>query len=84
MLSFDVGSREAAEQVVTRSANIPLTPSLGGTETAFSHSATSSHRGVPQEEREALGIGDGLLRLSVGIEDIEDLWSELSQALDFA
>ncbi len=83
MLSFDVGSRASAESLVRRSSGIPLIPSLGGTETSFSHSASSSHRGLTPEQRAQLGIGEGLLRLSVGIEDSEDLWQELSQALDF-
>ena len=82
MLSFDVGSRTAAEQVVRGCTGIPLVPSLGGTETSFSHSASSSHRGLTPEQRAELGIGEGLLRMSVGIEDPEDLWHELSQALD--
>lgn len=82
MLSFDVGSRSAAEGVVRRATGIPLVPSLGGTETSFSHSASSSHRGLSAEQRNELGIGEGLLRLSVGIEDPEDLWHELRQALD--
>jgi len=82
MLSFDVGSLDAAKNVVRRASGIPLAPSLGGTETSFSHSASSSHRGLTQEQREKLGIGEGLLRLSVGIEDPDDLWHELSQALD--
>jgi cystathionine beta-lyase/cystathionine gamma-synthase len=81
MLSFDVGSFSDAERTVTRAQTIPLTPSLGGTETSFSHPATSSHRALSTEERKALGIGDGLLRLSVGLEDADDLWAELDSAL---
>jgi cystathionine beta-lyase/cystathionine gamma-synthase len=56
---------------------ITLTPSLGGTTTTVSHSATSSHRGFTPVERAALGISDGLLRVSVGLEDVDDLWSDL-------
>jgi cystathionine gamma-synthase len=81
MLSFDVGTLEAAKSIVQKAASIPLTPSLGGTETAFSHAATSSHRAIPAREREELGIGEGLLRISVGLEDAEDLWRELLRAL---
>ncbi len=81
MLSFDVGTLDVAKAVVQRAKNIPLTPSLGGTETSFSHSATSSHRSLSPAERAELGIGDGLLRLSVGIEDAEELWRELLRAL---
>ncbi|MDB4971895.1 MAG: Methionine gamma-lyase [Myxococcaceae bacterium] len=81
LLSFDVGDRAAAERVVTRCTQIRLTPSLGGTETAFSHSASSSHRSLAPEERAELGIGEGLLRLSVGLEEPDDLWDELARAL---
>lgn len=81
LLSFDVGDRESAERVVARSAHIRLTPSLGGTETTFSHAASSSHRALSSEERAQLGIGEGLLRMSVGLEEPADLWQELARAL---
>lgn len=81
VLSFDVGSRAQAEMVVRACPELALTPSFGGVETSLSHAATSSHRALSSEEREALGIGDGLLRLSVGIEDADDLWSELNRSL---
>jgi cystathionine beta-lyase/cystathionine gamma-synthase len=81
LLTFDLGTREAAEQLVGGCSHIRLRPSLGGTETAFSHSASSSHRALTAIEREQLGIGEGLLRLSVGLEEPDDLWAELSRAL---
>jgi len=81
LLALDVGDWKSAEQVVARSAHIRLAPSLGGTETTWSHSASSSHRALEPEQRASLGIGDGLLRLSVGLEDAEELWNELSSAL---
>lgn len=81
LLSLDVGDRAAAERLVTRCTNIRLTPSLGGTETALSHSASSSHRALTPDERARLGIGEGLLRMSVGLEEAEDLWAELANAL---
>ena len=81
MLSIDLGSREAAEALVRACPQIRVAPSLGGVETSFSHPASSSHRSLSADERAALGIGDGLLRLSVGLEDADDLWSELSRAL---
>jgi cystathionine gamma-synthase len=81
MLSFDVGSRAEASRVVQSCHDIRLMPSLGGTETSFSHSASSSHRTLSVEERARLGIGDGLLRLSVGLEDPDDVWDELEKAL---
>jgi len=81
LLSLDLGDRAAAERLVTRCTQIRLTPSLGGTETALSHSASSSHRALSAEERARLGIGEGLLRMSVGLEEASDLWDELAQAL---
>jgi cystathionine beta-lyase/cystathionine gamma-synthase len=81
MLSFDVGDRAAAARVVSNAREIHLSPSLGGTETSFSHSASSSHRALSVTERARLGIGDGLLRMSVGLEDAEDIWNELLRAL---
>lgn len=81
LLSLDVGDRESAERVVLASTQIRLTPSLGGTETTWSHPASSSHRALSADERARLGIGDGLLRLSVGLEEATDLWEELSRAL---
>jgi cystathionine beta-lyase/cystathionine gamma-synthase len=60
---------------------ITLTPSLGGVTTSVSHAATSSHRGLAPEARRALGIGDGLLRLSVGVEAADDLWTDLEQGI---
>jgi cystathionine beta-lyase/cystathionine gamma-synthase len=81
VLSFDLGTRERADTLIAGCPELALTPSFGGVESSLSHSASSSHRGLSAEERAALGIGEGLLRLSVGIEDAEDLWSELSRAL---
>ena len=82
MLSFDVGSDEAARRVVANAHGLPLTPSLGGTQTTLSHPASSSHRPLPANERAELGIGDGLLRVSCGVEAPQDLWSELESALN--
>lgn len=81
LLAFDVGTRAAAERVVRRSHLIDLAPSLGGVTTTFSHSATASHRGLAPAVRRALGIGDGLLRVSVGLEDAADLREDLARAL---
>jgi cystathionine beta-lyase/cystathionine gamma-synthase len=81
LVTFDTGSLAAADAVLRASKLIPLVPSLGGTDTTFSHPATSSHRGLSPEARRALGIGDGMLRMSVGIEAFEDLRADLAQAL---
>ena len=81
LVSFDVGDFAAASRVVAALSLITLTPSLGGTTTTISHAATSSHRGMPPADRAALGIGDGLLRVSVGLEAVEDVWQDLIHAL---
>jgi len=80
LVSFDVGSYANAEGLVTALELITLSPSLGGATTTISHPATSSHRALPEATRLQLGIGAGLLRLSVGIEDVEDVWFDLSRA----
>jgi cystathionine beta-lyase/cystathionine gamma-synthase len=84
ILSFDLGSYEAADRAVRGMQLISLTPSLGGVSTGVSHSASSSHRSLSKEAREALGIGDGLLRLSVGVEAEADLWADLERAIPTA
>jgi cystathionine beta-lyase/cystathionine gamma-synthase len=81
LVSFDVGDRAAAERVVRALELCTLSPSLGGVTTTVSHSATSSHRALSAAERAAAGIGEGLLRLSVGLEDPADVWADLDRAL---
>ena len=71
--SFDLGSLEAARRFLNGVRLLALAESLGGVETLISHPATMTHASVPAERRAALGITDGLVRISVGIEDIEDL-----------
>jgi len=82
MLSFEMrGGRDAAERFLSR-VKVPINaPSLGGTESLVTRPAATSHAGLSPEERKAAGIGDGLVRLSVGIEDPEDLIDDLRQAL---
>jgi cystathionine beta-lyase/cystathionine gamma-synthase len=58
-----------------------LAESLGGVETLISHPATMTHASVPPERRQAIGVTDDLVRISVGIEDVEDLREDLAQAL---
>jgi cystathionine beta-lyase/cystathionine gamma-synthase len=82
MLAFDLGSLEAARTVLNSVRLHALAESLGGVETLISHPATMTHASVPPDRRAALGITDGLVRISAGIEDIEDLKEDLSQALD--
>ena len=82
LISFDLGSREAADRLLRGVKLCSLGESLGGVETLISHPATMTHAGYTPAERQALGIGDGLVRISVGIEDAEDLLSDLGRALD--
>jgi cystathionine beta-lyase/cystathionine gamma-synthase len=82
MLSFDLGSLEAARRLLNSVRLLALAESLGGVESLISHPATMTHASVPPERRAALGITDGLVRISAGIEDIEDLEADLAQALD--
>ncbi|HET7213189.1 MAG TPA: cystathionine gamma-synthase [Terriglobia bacterium] len=81
MLSFETGSLENARAVLNSVRICSLAESLGGVETLISHPASMTHASVPPEERQRLGITDGLVRVSVGIEDIEDLIADLDQAL---
>jgi cystathionine beta-lyase/cystathionine gamma-synthase len=81
LMSFDVGSLEAARTVLPRFKLMSLAESLGGVETLISHPAIMTHASVPEERRAALGITDGLIRISVGIEDVDDLKEDIDQAL---
>jgi cystathionine beta-lyase/cystathionine gamma-synthase len=82
MISFDVGDRESADRLLQKVRLCSLGESLGGIETLISHPATMTHAGYTQAERDALGIGSGLVRISVGCEDAEDLIADLTRALD--
>jgi cystathionine beta-lyase/cystathionine gamma-synthase len=82
MLALDLGGRDRADLLLRGLPEIRLAPSLGDVATTVSHPALSSHRGLSPAQRRSLGIGDGLLRFSVGIEEIEDLAAELRTALD--
>jgi cystathionine beta-lyase/cystathionine gamma-synthase len=81
MLSFDLGSREAAGRFLGALKVFLNAESLGGVESLASHSATTTHAALNDAERAAVGITEGLVRLSVGIEDKEDLIADLEQAL---
>ncbi len=82
MLAFDLGSLEAARRLLEGVSLMALAESLGGVETLISHPATMTHASVPAPHRAALGITDGLVRISAGIEDIADLEEDLAQGLD--
>jgi cystathionine beta-lyase/cystathionine gamma-synthase len=82
MISFElVGGIPAGIRLMNSVALCALAESLGAVETMITHPATMTHAEVPREEREARGLTDGLVRLSVGIEDVEDILADLEQAL---
>jgi cystathionine beta-lyase/cystathionine gamma-synthase len=81
MISFDLGSLEAARTMLNNVRLCALAESLGGVETLISHPASMTHSAMPPDVRKQNGITDGMVRLSVGIEDVEDLIADLDQAL---
>ena len=81
MISFDLGDTARAKRVVTKVKLFTLAESLGGVESLIGHPASMTHAAVPKALREAMGLTDSLLRLSVGIEDVDDLIADLDQAL---
>ena len=81
LVSLDLGSLDRARTLLESVRLIALAESLGGVESLISHPATMTHASVPAERRQALGITDGLVRLSVGIEDLDDLREDLTGAL---
>ncbi len=82
MLAFQLGSLESARRLLKSVRLLALAESLGGVESLISHPATMTHASVPVEHRNALGITDGLVRISVGLEDLDDLKEDLTQALE--
>jgi cystathionine gamma-lyase/cystathionine beta-lyase/cystathionine gamma-lyase/homocysteine desulfhydrase len=81
MLSFELPSLEAARQTLNRFRLMALAESLGGVETLVSHPASMTHAAMPAERRAAIGVTDGLIRISAGVEDVADLVEDLAQAL---
>jgi cystathionine beta-lyase/cystathionine gamma-synthase len=82
MITFEVANYGAAKKVLDRVQVMSLAESLGGVETLISHPASMTHASVPEAERRRIGLGDGLIRLSVGLEDPEDLEADLERALE--
>ncbi len=82
MVSFDTGDPERTRRVASRFRLFALAESLGGVESLVCHPASMTHGSVPEADRRRLGISDSLLRLSVGVEDPEDLVADLAQALE--
>ncbi len=83
IISFDVGSRQAVDRLLENVRYFILAESLGAVESLISTPPRMTHASIPAERREELGITDGLVRISVGLEDVEDLIGDLSNALDF-
>jgi cystathionine beta-lyase/cystathionine gamma-synthase len=81
MISLELGSAARARVLVESTRIFALAESLGGVESLVGHPASMTHASVPQAMREAMGLTDGLVRLSVGIEDVDDLRADLEQAL---
>ncbi len=81
MIAFETGSLENANKMLRKVRVCSLAESLGGVETLISHPATMTHAGVGEEVRRKIGITDGMVRISVGIEDVDDILGDLDQAL---
>jgi cystathionine gamma-lyase len=75
------GGLDAARTMLERCRVFSLAESLGGVESLIEHPAIMTHASLPPEQRAAVGISDGLVRLSVGVEDVADLQDDLAQAL---
>jgi methionine-gamma-lyase len=83
LIAFDIdGGEAAAFRFLNALKLVRLAVSLGGTESLSEHPASMTHADVPPDEREAMGITPGLVRLSVGVEHYEDLVADLAQALE--
>src|ERR1700730_2616983 len=82
MISMELGSLENANRFASALKRVDVAEALGGVETLICHPATMTHAAVGAEGRARLGITDGLMRVSVGIEDVEDIVADLAQALD--
>jgi cystathionine beta-lyase/cystathionine gamma-synthase len=80
MISVDLHTRERAAHVLERVKVFTLAESLGGVESLISNPAAMTHASVPPERRAAMGLSDGLIRLSCGVEDTGDLLADLEQA----
>ncbi len=81
MITIELGTRERAARILERVRVFSLAESLGGVESLISHPASMTHASVPPEQRARLGITEGMVRLSCGVEDVEDLLEDLEQVL---
>ena len=84
MISFDLKDNnfESAKSVLSRTHVFSLAESLGGVESLIGHPASMTHASIPREERLKVGLTDSLIRLSIGIEDVDDLINDLESALN--
>jgi cystathionine beta-lyase/cystathionine gamma-synthase len=82
LISFEVGSMDKSRTLLNSVELMTLAESLGGVETLISHPASMTHASVPPERRAAIGLTEDMVRVSVGIEDVDDLLADLEQALD--
>lgn len=81
MLSFELKDLKAAQKAVTKTRIFQLAESLGAVESLIQIPALMTHASVPAEMRRKTGLADGLIRISIGVEDVEDLWADLEQAI---
>jgi cystathionine beta-lyase/cystathionine gamma-synthase len=81
MITFETGSLAKAARLLKRVRVCTLAESLGGVETLISHPATMTHAALGAKGRKAIGLSDGMVRISVGIEDVDDILADLDQAL---
>jgi cystathionine beta-lyase/cystathionine gamma-synthase len=86
MISFNlkIDTIEAAEKILSSTHLFACAESLGGVESLIGHPAIMTHASIPREERLKVGLSDSLIRLSIGIEDADDLWNDLEKALNQA
>jgi len=82
LIAFELGSLERARRLLDNLRLMALAESLGGVETLISHPASMTHAAVPLERRLRIGLTEDMVRVSVGIEDVEDLQDDLAQALE--
>src|SRR5262249_6288592 len=81
MITFEIGSFDNAQKMLRKVSVCSLGESLGGVETLISHPATMTHAALGEEGRREMGLTDGMVRISVGIEEAEDIMADLDQAL---
>jgi cystathionine beta-lyase/cystathionine gamma-synthase len=81
IVTIDLGTRERAQVFIRNLSEIPFAPSLGDVQTTLSHPTSTSHRGQSADQLARQGISAGMIRLSIGIEDVDDLWREMDAAL---